>query len=166
MDVRDVVDEALMQLSQHVAVAAVEYRKEYGVDALTIWGDHRRLTQVVVNVMGNALEAMEGGGVLTVRTRRLAGAVELSVEDTGPGIPPEEVERVLRPFYSTKERGTGLGLPLVARIVGAHGGRLAIEGERGRGTTVRMMFPDRTGAQGPEVASWQTPESSSLTTIG
>lgn len=166
LDVRDVVDEALMQLSQHAGVEAVEFRKEYAPDALTIWGDHRRLTQVAVNVMGNALEAMEAGGVLTVRTRRLERAVELSVQDTGPGIAPEEVERVLRPFYSTKEQGTGLGLPLVARIVGAHGGQLAIEGERGRGTIVRLVFPDRSGAKEAEVASWQTPESSSLTTIG
>ena len=166
VDVRDVVDEALMQLSQHAGVEAVEFRKDYAPDALTVWADHRRLTQVVVNVMGNALEAMEKGGVLTVRTQRLGGAVELSVEDTGPGIAPEDVERVLRPFYSTKERGTGLGLPLVARIVSAHGGRLSIVGERGRGTSVRLVFPDRSGAQEAEVASWQTPESSSLTTIG
>ncbi len=166
LDVRDVVDEALMQLSQHASVGAVEFRKFYEPDALTIWGDHRRLTQVAVNVMGNALEAMESGGVLTVRTRRLSGAVELSVEDTGPGIAAEDVERVLRPFYSTKERGTGLGLPLVARIVSAHGGRLSIEGERGRGTVVRLVFPDRSEAREAEVPSWQTPESSSLTTIG
>ncbi|HEX9109525.1 MAG TPA: ATP-binding protein [Longimicrobiales bacterium] len=166
VDVRDVVDEALMQLSQHAGAAVVDFRKEYDPEALTIWGDHRRLTQVALNLIGNALEAMEGGGVLTVRTRRLAEAVELSVEDTGPGIAPGDVDRVLRPFYSTKERGTGLGLPLVARIVCAHGGQLAIEGEPGRGTTVRLVFPDPTVSKEAEVASWQTPESSSSTTIG
>jgi signal transduction histidine kinase len=103
--------------------------------------------------------------VLTVRTRASEDAIELSIGDTGPGIPPAEVERVLRPFYSTKELGTGLGLPLVARIVSAHEGHLLIEGEAGRGTTVRMVLPVRSVTPEPEVASWRTPGSSSLTTI-
>jgi signal transduction histidine kinase len=165
MDVRDVVDEALMQLSGHTGVSSVELVKDYAPDALTVWGDRRRLGQAVGNLLANALEAMPEGGVLTVRTRASEDAVELSIGDTGPGIPPAEVERVLRPFYSTKELGTGLGLPLVARIVSAHEGRLLIEGEAGRGTTVRMVLPVRSVTPEPEVASWRTPGSSSLTTI-
>jgi signal transduction histidine kinase len=68
-------------------------------------------------------------------------AVEVAITDTGHGLEPQEVERALRPFYSTKPLGTGLGLPLVARIISAHGGGLAIESRPGRGTTVRITLP-------------------------
>lgn len=165
MDVRDLVDESLMQLAGHPALERIALQKDFAPDALTIWGDKRRLCQAVGNLLANAVEAMPEGGSLTIRTRQVTDAVELSIADTGPGIPPEEVERVLRPFYSTKELGTGLGLPLVARIVGAHEGRLLIEGEAGFGTTIRMVLPTQAVSPEPEVASWRTPGSSSLTTI-
>ena len=61
--------------------------------------------------------------------------------DTGPGIPPEEIERVVLPFYSTKPQGTGLGLPLVARVAAAHRGRLDIRSAPGEGTTVTLELP-------------------------
>jgi len=159
------VDDALMQLAGHPASASVTLDRDFAEDARELRGDRRRLTQALVNLMANALEAMPAGGRLTLETRRLGGEIEFSVEDTGPGIPPAEVERVLRPFYSTKELGTGLGLPLVARIVGAHGGRLVIEGEPGRGTTVRVVLPAGSSDAKGE-ATWPMPESSSLTTIG
>jgi signal transduction histidine kinase len=93
--------------------------------------------------MANAVEAMTpGGGHLTIVTQVLRGdSVEVSVTDTGHGLEPEQVEKALKPFYSTKPLGTGLGLPLVARIVAAHGGGLAIESRPRRGTTVRITLP-------------------------
>ncbi|HEX9107752.1 MAG TPA: ATP-binding protein [Longimicrobiales bacterium] len=165
VDVRDLVDDALLQLAGHPQSEAVTLTKDFAADALELRGDRRRLVQAMVNLMGNALEAMPEGGELTLRSRRVAGGTELSVEDTGAGIPPEEVERVLRPFYSTKELGTGLGLPLVARIIAAHQGRLFIDGLPGQGTTIRVVLPQAPGANAEE-AEWRTPESSSLTTIG
>jgi signal transduction histidine kinase len=161
IDVRDLLDDALLQLAGHPSANRVQLTRDLAPDALTVWGDRRRLGQAMANVVVNALDAMPDGGTLTVRSRQMDGGVEVSVEDTGPGIPPEEVERVLRPFYSTKELGTGLGLPLVARIIGAHGGRLTIEGARGQGTAVRLLLPGPTLT---EEASWQRHESSSLTT--
>ena len=161
IDVRDLLDDALLQLAGHPSAKLVELTRDLAADALTVWGDRRRLGQAMANVVANALDAMHEGGMLTVRSRQADGGVELSVEDTGPGIPPEDVERVLRPFYSTKELGTGLGLPLVARIIGAHGGRLTIEGAKGQGTAVRLLLP---GPGPAEEASWQTHGSSSLTT--
>ncbi len=164
VDVHDLADEALVQLAGHPAGQLVTLRREFAADAQEVCGDRRRLTQALVNLMANALDAMPEGGTLTLATRRLEDGIELAVADTGPGIPPDEVERVLRPFYSTKELGTGLGLPLVARIIGAHAGRLSIEGEAGRGTIVRVVLPLRPKEKG--VATWPMPESSSLTTIG
>jgi len=83
-----------------------------------------------------------GGGHLTVAMTALAGgSVEVSLTDTGHGLEPDQVEKAMRPFYSTKPLGTGLGLPLVARILAAHGGGLAIESRPKRGTTVRITLP-------------------------
>jgi two-component system sensor histidine kinase AtoS len=93
--------------------------------------------------MANGVEAMTpGGGHLTVAVTALAGdSVEVSLTDTGHGLEPDQVEKAMRPFYSTKPLGTGLGLPLVARILAAHGGGLAIESRPKRGTTVRITLP-------------------------
>ncbi len=162
VDVRDLLDEALLQLAGHPAAGRVELTREFAPNALVAWGDRRRLGQALANVVANALDAMPEGGKLIVRSRRVDGDFEMAIEDTGPGIGPDEVERVLRPFYSTKELGTGLGLPLVARIVSAHGGQLTIEGQAGRGTVVKLLLPGPAA----EEASWQTRESSSLTTTG
>jgi signal transduction histidine kinase len=91
--------------------------------------------------MRNAARAMGPGGELTLRIGTSGDSGWLEVEDTGSGIPESEVEKVLLPFYSTKPAGTGLGLPLVARVVAAHGGRIGIESEIGAGTRVRVDLP-------------------------
>jgi two-component system sensor histidine kinase AtoS len=88
--------------------------------------------------------------------------VEIEIRDTGIGIPAGELEKITLPFYSTKPSGTGLGLPLVTRVVAAHEGTLMLESEPGKGTTVRVRL--RSGAepgQLMEAATWQTRESSS-----
>jgi signal transduction histidine kinase len=84
---------------------------------------------------------MPNGGTLRVATARLAECVELVVADTGVGIPARNLDQILKPFFSTKPHGTGLGLPLVARVVDAHGGRLWVESEVGRGTTFHVRLP-------------------------
>lgn len=142
VDLAEVLDRALAQLSGLQGWEEVEVRRDYGPDAPPARGDARRMEQAVVNLLTNAVEAMVDGGTLTVRVGRDAeGRVEVEVADTGPGIPASEVSEVTRPFYSTKPMGTGLGLPLVARIVAAHRGRLDIESEPAAGTTVRIVLP-------------------------
>jgi len=87
---------------------------------------------------------MEGGGTLTLRTRRLEGdLVELQVEDTGEGMPPEVLARALEPFYTTKPmgKGTGLGLAMVHGTAKAHGGTLDLQSVPGRGTRIAMRLP-------------------------
>ena len=110
-----------------------------------------QVQQVLVNLILNARQAMGGGGrlVITARDDVAAGTAELSVADTGPGIPEESLPRIFEPFYSTKERdsagsgGTGLGLGLCRDIVQAHGGRIRVESAPGRGTTFTLRFPRR-----------------------
>lgn len=142
VDLADVLDDALSQIAGLPAAAGIHMERTYDRGAPPVLGDRRRLEQAFGNVLLNAVEAMAGqGGSLTVVTERTDGSVAVEITDTGPGIPPEAVEKTLLPFYSTKPSGTGLGLPLVARIVAAHGGTLVIEGSRGRGTRVRIGLP-------------------------
>jgi signal transduction histidine kinase len=110
------------------------------------WRAHaegRGLNQVFLNLLKNALEALEGsGGTVRVRLRREGGLVAVDVEDDGPGIDPALRERLFEPFVTSKPagHGTGLGLPISRRIVQASGGTLEVRSEPGRGTcfTVRL----------------------------
>jgi signal transduction histidine kinase len=100
---------------------------------------------MLYNLLLNAVQATGEGGRVTVgfRSHPTADEVELWVEDTGPGIPPDKLDLILKPFYSTKPGGTGLGLPICLRIIENHGGRLSIESEVGRGSTFRVYLPVR-----------------------
>jgi signal transduction histidine kinase len=109
--------------------------------------DRTRMSQVLFNLCHNAVQAMEGtGGRLTVATRRRPirqgkFALEILVQDTGPGIPPEVQEKLFVPFFTTKEKGTGLGLAISQRIVRAHGGELEMHSVPGRGATFSIVLP-------------------------
>jgi signal transduction histidine kinase len=103
--------------------------------------DRDQLTQVLWNVALNGVEAMDGRGRLSLEVARQKGDVALAVSDTGPGIPRERLPRVFEPFYTGKPNGSGLGLTIAERIVSAHGGRIEIDSEPGRGTRVTMLFP-------------------------
>jgi signal transduction histidine kinase len=141
LSLRDVLDGSLMRLAGHPAAAGLDVTRSYVTDEVVVRGDARRLEQVVSNLLLNAAEAMPGGGTLSLRLGRTDDHAWIEVEDTGVGIPEAEVEKVLLPFYTTKPAGTGLGLPLVARVVAAHGGRITMDSEQGRGTRVRVELP-------------------------
>ncbi|MCK6460180.1 MAG: hybrid sensor histidine kinase/response regulator [Planctomycetes bacterium] len=111
----------------------------------------RALFQVFVNLIKNALDAVETlgpRGLVRVRVRRVADHVEVEVEDNGVGVSPEDLRRVFEPFFTTKEvgRGTGLGLPISARIVERCGGTIRFESEKGKGTLVTVTLPLRVAA--------------------
>jgi len=103
--------------------------------------DPTQIQQVLVNLIRNAMQAMTGGGTLSLQTWEGADGVWVSVADTGGGIPQEQLNRIFEPFYTTKKRGSGLGLMIVQRIVRAHGGRIELESQVGRGTTFRLWLP-------------------------
>lgn len=114
----------------------VEYALEPKLPAVLV--DEAQIRQIVINLASNAIEAMPGGGTLTVRTRRLAGGVEFSVADTGAGIPPDALPKIFDPFFTTKDvdEGTGLGLSVVHGIVAAHGGEIHVESNQPVGTRI------------------------------
>jgi two-component system sensor histidine kinase HydH len=140
-DLRDVLDGGVAQLSGHPAAEKVAVERDYGPKPLPVFGDPHRLEQAVLNVMLNAVEAMPSGGRLKVSARMKADCVRVTFTDTGVGIPADQLERIMMPFYSTKAMGTGLGLPLVARVVAAHNGRLDIASVPASGTTVTIDLP-------------------------
>lgn len=125
----------------------------------TIEADPDLLHRAVQNLVLNALDAMPGGGTLTVRTRRAAnGGVQLEVSDTGVGLTREECERLFTPYYTTKQYGTGLGLAIVQSVVSDHSAKISVDSESGRGTTFRIELPPRPAAPGPAPAAGERPE--------
>ncbi len=103
--------------------------------------DPTQVQQALVNLVKNAMQAMTRGGTLTLQTGENPDAVWVSVADTGGGIPQEQINRIFEPFYTTKKKGTGLGLMIVQRIVRAHNGRIELDSHVGRGTTFRLWLP-------------------------
>lgn len=103
------------------------------------------LERVFLNLMGNARDSMPGGGTLALRLRLDAGVVEIVIEDTGTGMSPETLAEIERPFYTTKEHGTGLGLSTCRSIVAEAGGELAITSSPGHGTRVTVRIPAALG---------------------
>jgi len=103
--------------------------------------DPVQMKQVLVNLVKNAMQAMGPEGVITVASGSGPDAVWVSVADSGVGIEPERLNRIFEPFYTTKQRGTGLGLLIVQRILRAHGGRIELASQIGKGTTFRLWIP-------------------------
>jgi len=103
--------------------------------------DPTQTQQALVNLVKNAMQAMTRGGTLTLQTGEGADAIWVSVSDTGGGIPQEQINRIFEPFYTTKKKGTGLGLMIVQRIVRAHNGRIELDSQVGHGTTFRILLP-------------------------
>jgi two-component system cell cycle sensor histidine kinase PleC len=115
-------------------------------DMPVLHADRRLVMQVVVNLLSNAIKFTPRGGRVTLTTRHgPTGTVTMSVADTGPGMPPKDIPRVLLPFEQTElgktKEGTGLGLPLVKRIAELHGGAFALESAPGEGTIATIHFP-------------------------
>jgi signal transduction histidine kinase len=114
---------------------------EVSPDVDPVAADRTQLEQALVNVGKNALEAAGPGGRVTIRVANGSGRAVLEVEDTGPGIPPEAAARIFTPFFSTKERGQGLGLTLVQEILRHHRCEFALEGPPGGPTRFTIVFP-------------------------
>ena len=108
--------------------------------------DPEQLKEVLINLLENACEAMEGGGAIIIHEEKgfrepYGPVVIIRVTDTGPGIQKPIREKVFQPFFTTREEGTGLGLSIAARIMESHGGRLELISERGEGTTFVIILP-------------------------
>jgi two-component system nitrogen regulation sensor histidine kinase NtrY len=122
------------------AVARELFLKE---DLPEIDGDAELLHRAFQNLVLNALDAMPTGGTLTLRTLERDDKVQIEIADTGSGLTPQESERLFTPYYTTKQQGTGLGLAIVQSVVSDHYGTISLASEEGRGTTARIILPQR-----------------------
>ncbi len=163
------LDEVLRFLAWRLERTGIEVVRE-GTAACRILGSPQRLYQVWFNLVLNAIEAMPGGGTLRVALEEQGGLAEVSIADTGPGVPADLRDRIFEPYFTTKRRssdagtgGTGLGLSLCRRIVEEHGGRISVDTADGGGARFRVLLPvtdERPGADRPEVeADLETDES-------
>jgi two-component system sensor histidine kinase AtoS len=147
------VDRAVDLFTNEIESQRVQVSREYARDLPPVAADEESLYRAVINVVGNALDAMPGGGRLALRVawagandgfrapgRGMRGVV-IEVSDTGAGIEPEDAERLFNPFFTTKERGTGLGLAVTHKIVEDHGGIIDFQSVPGVGTTFRIVLP-------------------------
>ena len=111
-----------------------------------------RLNQVFINLVTNAVQAMDGKGTLTIGTSSRGDWVEVTVQDTGCGIPEENLTKIMDPFFTTKPvgKGTGLGLSIVHQIIEEHEGQLLVDSKAGVGTRFTLGFPVRRSGSGPK----------------
>ncbi len=118
---------------------ALSLSVEQGPEAA--FADGFQLKHALLNLVLNAVQATPAGGTIVITTGGSLRELEITVADTGEGIPADVLPRAFEAFFTTREGGTGLGLPIARRIVEAHGGRLAIESHAGRGTVARISLP-------------------------
>jgi len=137
----DVVRETLELLRPEITNRGITIKENLSATIAPVPIDPAQIKQVLVNLSKNAMQAMTRGGVLTLSTEPREDGVCLIVSDTGGGIPQEMLNRIFEPFYTTKKKGSGLGLMIVQRIVRDHGGRIQLESNVGKGTTFRIWLP-------------------------
>ena len=144
VDVRHVIDDVVALLGHDIERAAIAVERDFGEGIPLFHGDEAQITQIVMNVALNAIQAMaRGSGRLVVRAWRDDGAITIEIVDTGDGIAPEVMKRIFEPFFTTKPagKGTGLGLFITHQIVSDLGGTIAVRSEPGAGTTVSIRLP-------------------------
>lgn len=155
-----IIDEAVAGLDTWAKTKTVTIEKKVAPDLPLISVDQNRIMQVLINLIGNAIKYTPPQGVITVSCDQpdSAGMIPVRVADTGPGIPPEDIQKIFEKFYQTRERpssdiaGTGIGLTIVKELVELHGGRVWAESEQGHGATfiftLPLVAPAAEGQQG------------------
>jgi len=140
-DLHGVLERVLRALGDDPATAQVVVTRDYDPALPVLRFDPRQLEQVFLNILLNACQAMDHRGEIRIRTRRDGTRVHVSIRDGGPGIPPDTLERIFRPFFTTRTRGTGLGLAIVKNIVEAHGGDVRATSPAGGGAEFSLALP-------------------------
>lgn len=140
-EIKDVIEKTIALLGYDARKKNIEIKTEYQHSSL-VQADANRLIQVFMNIMANAIQAVgEGGGNLAVVTADEGKKIKVSIADTGPGIPRDQLDKIFDPFFSTKESGTGLGLMICKKIIEEHRGSVNVRSELGKGTTFVIRLP-------------------------
>jgi two-component system NtrC family sensor kinase len=144
--VNQIVEDALFLVKHHDRFKRIRLVRQLHEDLPEVTANREQLIQVFLALMLNSIDAMEGMGVLTVNSRLADGArggVVVSFQDTGMGIPRDDLAKIFEPFFTTKQpgRGTGLGLSICYGIVQQHGGMIRAESTMGQGSTFTVQLP-------------------------
>jgi signal transduction histidine kinase len=137
----EVLAEVLRFQKREFADRGVAVEAETPENLPTVMADRNQLKQVFFNITKNAMEAMQPGGRLKIKSRADDDSVYLLFGDSGSGIRQEDLVRLFQPYHTTKPGGHGLGLMIVQRIMRAHGGQVGVESREGLGTVVTLQFP-------------------------
>ncbi len=142
-DMRDTIEAVLRLMAFPIRKAHVKVIQDLPDDPIMMSYDYQQIEQVLLNLVSNAIQAMSDGGTLRVNLSRSQGTAAISVQDTGMGIPPENINRIFDPFFTTKPEGegTGLGLSVSYGIVSKHNGHIQVESVVGEGTTFTILLP-------------------------
>jgi len=149
LDVNELIREMIVLLRSEATRYSLSIRTELAEDLPEVMADRVQLQQVFMNLMLNGIDAMKettGGGELTIKSEPDDGQLLISVSDTGVGLPPEQTEQIFRAFFTTKDNGTGMGLPITRSIIESHGGRLWVTDTSRRGATFQFTLPATAAA--------------------
>jgi len=137
----DLLKNLITLFQEEASTQGITLQTEWKDDLSPMKMDSEKLTQAFINIMKNGMQAMEKGGILRIEMHSLKDRVSVVISDSGPGIPPDQKEKIFNYYYTTKEKGVGLGLPIAHRIIEAHGGQLKVESRVGVGTKVIVTLP-------------------------
>jgi len=149
VDVNELIREMIVLLRSEANRYSISIRTELAEDLPKIMADRVQLQQVFMNLMLNGIDAIKettGGGELTIKSEAGDGQLLVSVSDTGVGLAPEQAEQIFRAFFTTKNDGSGMGLPISRSIIESHGGRLWAAATSGRGATFQFTLPATVAA--------------------
>jgi signal transduction histidine kinase len=149
VDVNELIKEMIVLLRTEASRYSISIRTELAEDLPKVMGDRVQLQQVFMNLMLNGIDAMKelsGGSELAIKSETDDGQLLISVSDTGVGLPLGQGDRIFRAFFTTKDNGTGMGLPISRSIIESHGGRLWATGACGRGATFQFTLPTTDSA--------------------
>jgi PAS domain S-box-containing protein len=149
VDVNELIREMIVLLRSEANRYSIGIRTELTEHLPSVMADRVQLQQVFMNLMLNGIEAMketDGGRELTIKSEAWDGQLLISVSDTGAGLRPEQAEQIFKAFFTTKDKGTGMGLPISRSIIESHGGRLWVASNSGRGATFQFTLPTTAAA--------------------
>jgi len=136
---------ATLTLPEHIEIST-----DIDVALRSVQADGGLLRRVLTNLLTNAVQAMPDGGFIIVEGSAVRGMAKVSVSDTGQGISEENLKKIFQPLFTTKAKGTGLGLAVCKRLIEAHGGEITFSTKQGVGTTFNVMIPLRHGEEKPQ----------------
>jgi signal transduction histidine kinase len=144
LEVASEIDDAILQVFPPAAKYEVRVKRHYSADLPAVLMQRQHLSSILVNLLQNAREALDGHGEIEVATRYGEhDSVIITIADNGPGIPPDKVDKIFEAYFTTRPKGTGLGLAIVKHNTEMYGGAVKVESEPGKGTRFTLQFPSR-----------------------